>query len=467
MHVARSRARSMAVPLATVVVALAAAIAPPGAKAYTTPSWYYQEGTVGSSFSFVTPLDPLLSISTSGAGSSGDQSLSFQVTDAAVTGLAPTDQVTASATTSPIDLPMAQGPATLKDFLTLGGDLETVRDVSVAFSYNIDGRTSGGGLQWARAGAGGPGSFTLYLPAYTGGHTIAYKVQFTAPAAAMAAPVVLDDVTIGYGPYVKPPPGKKGDGGGTGHNKHKTGGDKGKPSTNTGQGSGSGAGSGSAAGNGSGTGGSGGSGGTGPTSANAGVGSKPATPTLHKSTATLPARAVTDAPVSSPATGGSAAVQGYAVVASAALGAGEATVANGAAGSGGGRSVGGGAGLGFSDTYLVARGDRRGSASAPDAHRRASPEARGGLRSRRRCRRLVWRRRALITPALPGLAGRRSRTARLDYAPPPASLTLPPRRDRPDATPPTRLPRRDSLDATTGLVACAATARRWSPRRGT
>lgn len=356
MHVARSRARWMVVPLATVVVALAAAIAPPGAKANTTPSWYYQEGTVGSSFSLVTPLDPLLSIGTSGGGSSSDQSLSFQVTDAAVTGLAPTDQLTASATTSPIDLPMTQGPGTLKDFLTLGGDLETVRGVSVEFSYNIDGRSSGGDLQWTFAGNGGPGSFTLYLPAYTSGHTIAYKVQFTAPAAAMAAPVVLDDVAIGYGPYVKPPPGKKGDGGGTGPKKHKTGSDKGKPSTNTGRGGGSGAGSGSGAGNGSGTGGSGGggSGGARSPSANAGSGSKPVALTVNKSTATLPARAVTDAPVSSSATGGSAAVQGYAVVATTASGAGRAAVANGAAGSGGGRSVGGGTGLGFSDTYLVA-----------------------------------------------------------------------------------------------------------------
>ena len=202
MHVSlsRARARSLTALLAMVVVALAAAIATPMAKGSTAPTWYYDEGMAGSSpFSFVAPLDPLLTVS-----GDSDQSLAFQVTDAAIAALPSGDQnnnqIMVSATTSQIDLPMAQGSDTLKDFLTLGGDLVTVRGVSVALFYNIDGRTAGGDLQWTFAGNGSPGGFTLELPAYAGGHTIAYQIRFVAPAAVMTAPVVLDDVVIGYGP---------------------------------------------------------------------------------------------------------------------------------------------------------------------------------------------------------------------------------------------------------------------------
>jgi len=331
--------------LALVVVALAAAIATPAAKGATAPTWSYQQGMGGSApFSFVA-LDPLLL--TIGA----DQSLAFQVTAAALA--APSvqndNQITVWAKTSQLDLPMSAGPDTLKDFLTLGGDLGTVRGVSVAFYYNIDGRTSGGDLQWIFAGNGSPGGFTLELPAYTGGHTIAYRVRFTAPATVMTAPVVLDDVVIGYGPYHKPPKSKTG-GGGTGNNKDKTGGDKGKPAANTGRGSGSGAGSGSTSGNGSGT---SGSGGKQSNSATSGGGSHKAPAVDKASTKVRSAQAVTDAPVTSPATGGSAVVAGYAVVASATLGAGEAAAATASAAAGGGRSVGSGTGSGVGDTYLI------------------------------------------------------------------------------------------------------------------
>ncbi len=356
MHVSlsRARARSLTALLAMVVVALAAAIATPMAKGSTAPTWYYDEGMAGSSpFSFVAPLDPLLTVS-----GDSDQSLAFQVTDAAIAALPSGDQnnnqITVSATTSQIDLPMAQGPDTLKDFLTLGGDLVTVRGVSVALFYNIDGRTAGGDLQWTFAGNGSPGGFTLGLPSYAGGHTIAYQIRFVAPATVMTAPVVLDDVVIGYGPYVKPPPAKGG-GGGTGNNKGKSGGDKGKPAANTGRGSGSGSGAGSTTGNGSGTGGSGtsGTGGSRSTSATAGAGSQKALAVHKASSKVRSARAATDAPVTSPATGGSMVVQGYAVVASAASGAGGAAVATASAAAGGGRSVGGGTGFGAGDTYLV------------------------------------------------------------------------------------------------------------------
>ena len=107
--------------LALVVVALAAAIATPAAKGATAPTWSYQQGMGGSApFSFVA-LDPLLL--TIGA----DQSLAFQVTAAALA--APSvqndNQITVWAKTSQLDLPMSAGPDTLKDFLTLGGDLET------------------------------------------------------------------------------------------------------------------------------------------------------------------------------------------------------------------------------------------------------------------------------------------------------------------------------------------------------
>ena len=357
MHVSPSRARTPSLTavlaliavLALVVVALAA-VATPAAKGATAPTWSYQEGVGGSApFSFVA-LDPLML--TIGA----DQSLAFQVTAAALAAGPPDNQITVSATTSQIDLPMAAGPDTLKDFLTLGGDLETVRGVSVKFYYRIDGRTAGGAAQWLPAGAGGPGAFTLTLPAYAGGHTIAYRVTFIAPAAVMAVPVVLDDVVIGYGRYVKPPK-SKGTGDGTGNNKDKTGVDKGTPNANTGRGSGSGAGNGSTTGNGSGSGGSGNSGSAGKqsNSATSGGGSQTA-PVVHKaSTKVRSAQAVTDAPVTSPETGGSAVVAGYAVVASAALGAsaGEATAATASAAAGGGRSVGGGTGLGVGDTYLI------------------------------------------------------------------------------------------------------------------
>jgi hypothetical protein len=344
VSLSRARARSLTVLLALVVVALAAAIATPMAKGSTAPTWYYDEGMAGSPpFSFVAPLDPLL-LTVSG---DSDQSLAFQVTDAALAALPPGDQnnnqITVSATTSQIDLPMAQGSGTLKDFLTLGGDLVTVRGVSVALFYNIDGRTAGGDLQWTFAGNGSPGGFTLELPAYAGGHTIAYQVRFVAPATVMTAPVVLDDVVIGYGPYVKPPL-KKGGGGGTGHNKGKSGGDKGKSAANTGRGSGSGSGAGSTTGNGSGTGGSG----------TSGSDVKQSAPAVHKaSSKARSAQAVTDVPVTSPATGGSAVVQGYAVVASAASGTGGAAAATASAAAGGGRSVGGGAGSGVGDTFLV------------------------------------------------------------------------------------------------------------------
>lgn len=352
MHVSlsRARARSLTVLLVLVVVALAAAIATPTAKGSTAPTWQYDEGMAGSPpFSFVAPLDPLL-LTVSG---DSDQSLAFQVTDAALAALPSGDQndnqIAVSATTSQIDLPMVQGPDTLKDFLTLGGDLVTVRGVSVALFYNIDGRTAGGDLQWTFAGNGSPGGFTLELPAYAGGHTIAYQVRFVAPATVMTAPVVLDDVVIGYGPYHKPPK-SKGGGGGTGNNKGKSGGDKGKPAANTGRGSGSGAGNGSTTGNGSGTGGTGGSRST---SATTGAGSPPA-PAVHKASSKVrSAQAATDAPVTSSATGGSAVVQGYAVVASAALGAGGAAVTTASAAAGGGRSVGGGTGSGVGGTYLV------------------------------------------------------------------------------------------------------------------
>jgi hypothetical protein len=345
----RARARSLTVLLALVVVALAAAIATPTAKGGTAPTWSYEEGMGGSApFSFVAPLDSqLLTIGT-------DQSLSFQVTDAALAARPPGDQndnqITVSATTSQIDLSMPAGPGTLKDFLTFGGVLSTtVRGVSVALSYNIDGRTAGGELQWSVPLNGSPGPFTEVLGAYTGGHTIAYQVRFTAPATVMTAPVVLNDVVIGYGPYHKPPK-SKGGGGGTGNNKGKSGGDKGKPAANTGRGSGSGAGNGSTTGNGSGTGGTGGSRST---SATTGAGSQP-TPAVHKASSKVrSAQAATDAPVTSPATGGSAVVQGYAVVASAALGAGGAAVTTASAAAGGGRSVGGGTGSGVGDTYLV------------------------------------------------------------------------------------------------------------------
>lgn len=355
MHVSLSRARtrSLAILLALVVVALAAAIATPTAKGGTAPTWYYDEGMPAlAPFSFVAPLDPLLALS-----GGTDQSLAFQVTEAAIAALPPgdlsDDQITVSATTSQLDLPMAAGPDTLKDFLTLGGDLETVRGVSVKFYYRIDGRTAGGAAQWLTAGAGGPGAFTLTLPAYAGGHTIAYRVTFIAPAAVMPTPVVLDDVVIGYGPYHKPPKGK-GTGGGTGNNKDKTGGDKGKPAANTGRGSGSGAGNGSMTGNGSGTGGTDGSRSTSAT-ASTGAGS-PKAPVVPKASSTVrDAHAVSSAPVTSPATGGSAVVAGYAVVASAALGAssGEAAAATASAAAGGGRSVGGGTEFGVGDTYLV------------------------------------------------------------------------------------------------------------------
>jgi hypothetical protein len=354
VHVSPSRARtrSLTVLLALVLVALAVAIATPTAKGGTAPTWYYDEGMPGSApFSFVKPLDPLLT--SSGAT---DQSLAFQVTEGAIAALSPGDlndyQFTVLATTSQLDLPMSAGPDTLKDFLTLGGDLETVRGVSVAFFYNIDGRTAGGGLQWIFAGNGSPGGFTLELPAYTGGHTIAYRVRFVAPATVMPAPVVLDDVVIGYGPYHKPPK-SKGSGGGTGHNKDKTGGDKGKSAANTGRGSGSGAGNGSTTGNGSGGSETSGSASKQSNSATSGGGSQTA-PAVHKaSTKVRSAQAVTDAPVSAPAAGGSAVVAGYAVVASAALGAsaGEAAAATASAAAGGGRSVGGG--TGFGDTYLI------------------------------------------------------------------------------------------------------------------
>jgi hypothetical protein len=354
VSLSRARARSLTVLLAMVVVALAAAIATPMAKGGTAPTWYYDEGMAGTPpFSFVAPLDPLL-LTVSG---DSDQSLAFQVTDAAIAALPSGDQndnqIMVSATTSQIDLPMAQGSGTLKDFLTLGGDLATVRGVSVALFYNIDGRTVGGDLQWTFAGNGSPGGFTLELPAYAGGHTIAYQIRFVAPATVMTAPVVLDDVVIGYGPYVKPPPAKGG--GGTGNNKGKSGGDKGKPAANTGRGSGSGSGAGSTTDNGSGTGGSGTSGSDvkQSTSATSGAGSQPA-PAVHKASSKVrSARAATDAPVTSPATGGSMVVQGYAVVASAASGAGGAAVATASAAAGGGRSVGGGAGFGVGDTYLV------------------------------------------------------------------------------------------------------------------
>jgi hypothetical protein len=354
VSLSRARTRSLTVLLAIVVVALAAAIATPTAKGGTAPTWSYEEGMGGSApFSFVAPLDSqLLTIGT-------DQSLSFQVTDAALAARPPGDQndnqITVSATTSQIDLSMPAGPGTLKDFLTFGGVLSTtVRGVSVALSYNIDGRTAGGELQWSVPLNGSPGPFTEVLGAYTGGHTIAYQVRFTAPATVMTAPVVLNDVVIGYGPYHKPPK-SKGGGGGTGHNKDKSGGDKGKPAANTGRGSGSGAGNGSTMGNGSGAGGSGTSGSDvkQSTSATSGAGSQP-TPDVHKaSSKARSARAATDAPVTSPATGGSAVVQGYAVVASAALGADGAAVGTASAAAGGGRSVGGGTGFGVGDTYLV------------------------------------------------------------------------------------------------------------------
>jgi hypothetical protein len=351
VSLSRARTRSLAILLALVVVALAAAIATPTAKGGTAPTWYYDEGMPGSApFSFVAPLDPLLL--TIGA----DQSLAFQVTAAALAERLPSEQndnqITVSATTSQIDLIMAQGPGTLKDFLMLGGDLSTtVRGVSVKLSCNIDGRTAGGVPQWIFPINGRLGPFTEALPAYAGGHTIAYQVTFTAPATVMTAPVVLDDVVIGYGPYHKPPK-SKGTNGGTGHNKDKTGGDKGKPAANTGRGSGSGAGDGSTAGNGSGT---SGSGGKQSNSTTPGGGSQTA-PVVHKaSTKVRSAQAVTDAPVTSPATGGSAVVAGYAVVASAALGAsaGEAAAATASAAAGGGRSVGGGTGFGVGDTYLI------------------------------------------------------------------------------------------------------------------
>jgi hypothetical protein len=349
VNLSRARTRSLIVLLALVVVALAAAIATPTANGGTEARWEYDEGMVGSPpFSFVAPLDPLLTVSTG-----TDPSLAFQVTAAALAALPPGDrndnQITVSATTSQIDLPMPAGPGTLKDFLTLGGDLSTtVRDVSVALSYNIDGRNAG----WPVAINGSLGSFAGPLGPYAGGHTIAYRVTFTAPAAVMTAPVVLDDVFIGYGPYHKPPK-SKGSGGGTGNNKGKTGGDKGKPAASTGRGSGSGSGAGSATGNGSGTGRSAisGSGVKHSTSAASGAGSQPA-PTAHKASGKArSARAVTDAPVTSPATGGSAVVAGYTVVASAVLGGSSAVAAAGSTLSGGGRSVGGG--TGFGDTYLI------------------------------------------------------------------------------------------------------------------
>lgn len=354
MTVRREKARRVAVLLAAVVVALAAAVATPAATGSTAPTWFYDEGQPGAPpFSFVAPLDPLLTLS-----GGTDQSLAFQVTEAAIAALPPGDlsdnQITVSATTSQIDLPMAAGPDTLKDFLTLGGDLETVRGVSVKYYYRIDGRTAGGAAQWLYAGAGGPGAFTLTLPAYAGGHTIAYRVTFIAPAAVMVAPVMLDDVVIGYGPYVKPPK-IKGNGGGTGDNTGKTGSDNGKAAANTGRGSGSGSGAGSTTGNGSGTGGTDGSRSTSAT-ASTGAGS-PKAPVVHKASSTVrDAHAVSSAPVTSSATGGSALVAGYAVVASsasAALGAGGAAVAAAPAAAGGGRSVGGGMSFGAGDTYLV------------------------------------------------------------------------------------------------------------------
>ena len=358
MHVTLSRAhtRSLTVLLVTLVVALAAATATPTARGTTTQTWTYNEGMAAPQpFSFGTPLDPLLTVNLDG-------SLAFQVTDAAVAAAVaaaaggPVPQFVVSATTPQI--PRAKlGPNARKDFLTLGGALTTVRGVSVSFWYNIDGHTGADGAPvWNLAGNGSPEAFTLQLPAYTGGHTIAYRVQFTAAPVAMTAPVVLSDVVIVYGPYVKPPKGN-GNSGGTGNNKDKSGTDKGKPAANTGRGSGVGAGAGSGVGNGSGKSGSGtsGSGGSRSTSSTTGAGSHKA-PVHKASTPARSAQAVTDAPVTSAAAAGSQVVAGYAVVASAAsaaLGGAASAVAPGSAAAGGGQSAGSGMALGFGGTYLA------------------------------------------------------------------------------------------------------------------
>ena len=354
MPVALPRGRSVVILLATLAVVVTGAVAAPTARA-TNPTWYYSEGVVGTPFSFVAPLNPLLTM----AGDT-DQSLQFQVT------AAPADQVSAIAATSQIDLPMPAGPGVRKTVLTIGGhlDLNGVRDVNVSLRYNIDSRTVGGQLLWNDAGTANPGlqtDFTIQLPDYAGGTTFAYEVIFTAPAGmVMTSPIVLDDITIGYGPYVKPPV-QKGDGGGTGNDKGKTGRDKGTSrGSNTGRGTGAGAGAGSGTGNGAGTGGTGSGGSDGGASTHALATTATTAQNAVKSTTTHTATARTDTPLTSqkaiPAATTTHIVQGYTVVATvdpSAAGPKAAATATGgsAAAAGGGHSVGGGTGLGPWATY--------------------------------------------------------------------------------------------------------------------
>jgi hypothetical protein len=209
---------------------------------------------VGTPFSFVSPLGPGMSII-----GDADQSLAFQLTAADLSGLSGETQVTAVGSSGALDLLLPSGlPGTRKDFDTIGGTLELggIRDVSVALFYNVDSRSSGGELLWHLAGFADDGTFTFELPNGTNGTTIAYQIRITAPAAVMGTPVIIDDITLGYGVYTKPKPAHKpshkpsakpssGTSGGTAP----AGNDGAQIGAQTGNGSGTGAGNGSGAGN--------------------------------------------------------------------------------------------------------------------------------------------------------------------------------------------------------------------------
>jgi len=140
----------------------------------------------------------------------GDQSLEFQLSTADLAAVSKS-QLTSTATSAPLPLPLAGITGARKDFDAIGGtlDLGSNRLVSVAIYYDLNRTASENDLGWQLAGYPTEGTFGLALPAGTSGTTIAYQIRITAPAEAMTSPLVIDDIAIYYGPYTKPKPAPK------------------------------------------------------------------------------------------------------------------------------------------------------------------------------------------------------------------------------------------------------------------
>ena len=191
--------------------------ATPGAAAATPQTWTYTEGDPGLAGGVGVPfMLERLADQTLGTGmtvttdANGLENITFVLDQQTVDSVAPATEVTDTPSTLPHDLPLSGVSGTVKTFYDLGGtiDLGGNRGVSVSLYYNV-GDGSDPVSSWQLAGVATDGAFDFALSGEPSGTTIAYQVRLTAPAAVMATPVVISDITITYGAHATPTPTPK------------------------------------------------------------------------------------------------------------------------------------------------------------------------------------------------------------------------------------------------------------------